>query len=65
MKKVKVYLKGEEVTWTGKIEEIYGGVFYEVRVLTGYQKNKLLSITKENYERQVADLPYTNNFATD
>lgn len=40
------YSAGFKVEYTGKVEELYGGTFYQVRVLEGPAKGELRDIVK-------------------
>lgn len=35
------YWKGDKAEYTGQTEELYGGVFYEIRMLEGHQVGQL------------------------
>ena len=38
---MKTYFKGNKAEYTGKSEMVYGGKFFEIRLLDGHEKGKL------------------------
>ncbi|NDC49437.1 MAG: hypothetical protein EBZ61_10245, partial [Micrococcales bacterium] len=40
LKENQIYWKGDRAEYTGKSEVIYGGLFYEYKLLTGWQEGK-------------------------
>ena len=40
LKENQIYWKDDRAEYTGKSEVIYGGLFYEYKLLTGWKKGK-------------------------
>ena len=44
--KKTTYFKGDKAEYTGKTEELYGGLFYEIKLLEGHLKDHLRLINR-------------------
>lgn len=44
--KETMYTQGDKAEYTGKIEHLHGGTFYEVRMLEGHLKGQLKLVVK-------------------
>lgn len=52
-KGLRLYFKGDQVELTGKVEEIYHGIFHEFRFLDGHDKGSLGWLADKVVQRQV------------
>ena len=46
--KKTTYFKGDEAEYTGKVETLYGGLFYEIELLEGHLKGHLKLTDRES-----------------
>jgi hypothetical protein len=40
------FFHGDKGIYTGKVLHIYGGIFYEIKLVEGHEKGKLKLVTK-------------------